>query len=337
MNPRIVTLALALAAVLNAGRAAAEEPPAFGVIKGPGAEAAKAQALAWLKTAKADALPQGETLWGQADDRPLIERVADTLALGDAEAGKLIATLRDPAAAVPEGVPAFLKDTKRAPFLRTNLTLYFAKVLATRRAYEETLDALKIVRPEQVVDPASYYFFKAVAENKLRHKDEGLAAVHRLLTSVPDAPERYVVLATLMKSEMEAWNDDLGDINRRMREVEDRLEIARGGPKTQQKQKEILDKLDKKIDDIEKQLQQMQAVAGAAPQSMEPAQDTRIIGGAGEGKVDKKKLQKTAEIWGRMPEKDRVKALEAIGREYPPHYREAIEEYLRKSAAAQGK
>jgi hypothetical protein len=33
-----------------------------------------------------------------------------------------------------------------------------------------------------------------------------------------------------------------------------------------------------------------------------------------------------------MPEKDRIKALEAISRDYPPHYREAIESYLKELA-----
>ena len=82
----------------------------------------------------------------------------------------------------------------------------------------------------------------------------GLASVNRLLNSVQDAPERYTVVANLMKAEMEQWEqEDLGDIARRMHEIEDRLEIARGGPKTQQKQKEVLALLDKKIKQLEDQ------------------------------------------------------------------------------------
>jgi hypothetical protein len=55
------------------------------------------------------------------------------------------------------------------------------------------------------------------------------------------------------------------------------------------------------------------------------------MGGAGPGNVDKKKLLKDLELWGKMPEKDKIKALEAIAREYPPHFREAIEGYLKKT------
>jgi hypothetical protein len=56
------------------------------------------------------------------------------------------------------------------------------------------------------------------------------------------------------------------------------------------------------------------------------------VGGAGEGRVDPKRLIKNLDVWGKMPEKDKIKALEAITRDYPPHYREAIEGYLKELA-----
>jgi hypothetical protein len=34
-----------------------------------------------------------------------------------------------------------------------------------------------------------------------------------------------------------------------------------------------------------------------------------------------------------VPERDREKALQEIGREFPSHYREVIEEYFRRLAA----
>ena len=64
--------------------------------------------------------------------------------------------------------------------------------------------------------------------------------------------------------------------------------------------------------------------------------DSQIIGGAGEGNVDKKTLTKTIEMWGKLPEKEKVKAMEQISRDYPPHYRETIEEYLRQSSRGKG-
>lgn len=43
-----------------------------------------------------------------------------------------------------------------------------------------------------------------------------------------------------------------------------------------------------------------------------------------------KKLLADPKLWGNLPEKDKIKALEAISRDYPPHVREAVEEYLRE-------
>ena len=37
--------------------------------------------------------------------------------------------------------------------------------------------------------------------------------------------------------------------------------------------------------------------------------------------------------WGNLPDKDREKAMQEIGREFPSHYREVIEEYFRRLAA----
>jgi len=37
--------------------------------------------------------------------------------------------------------------------------------------------------------------------------------------------------------------------------------------------------------------------------------------------------------WGNMDDKDREKAMQEIGREFPSHYREVIEEYFRRLAA----
>jgi hypothetical protein len=344
--PALCLVLLLPAVVLAQVPAAPPSPPAFGLIKGPTFDEARTQAFAWLQQVGADAatLQRAEALWSTSEDRSLLERVAETLMLGDAEAQNLILTARDGSKPVATAVPDILKDAKRPVFFRANLALYYAKQLAARRIHEEALEALKPIRPEQVVDPASYYFFKAVCENKLLHKEEGLQSVDRLLHSVADVPERYQVVATLMKHEMDGWEDkDLGYIARRMEEIEGRLGNARGGPKTQAKQKEVIDLLDKTIKEIEEamnqqqQQQQQQANRNRNPQdnnrSQRPLDESMPIGGAGEGKVDARKLIKNLDEWGKLPEKEKIRALEAISREYPPHVREAIEGYLRRSAS----
>ena len=37
-----------------------------------------------------------------------------------------------------------------------------------------------------------------------------------------------------------------------------------------------------------------------------------------------------AEVWGKLPAKDRAKALQELTREMPPRYREVIEKYFKE-------
>jgi hypothetical protein len=252
-----LVLAVALVATPAIGWAAepsAGDPATLGVIRGLGFEQAKTQAMDYLKSHKPALVAQGEALWNPSEERPLLDRVAETLMLACDDARKLVETARNPKSPAPTEVPALLKNAQCPPFFRANLGLYIAKQYANRRVHEQAIDILRSTRPEYVVDPASYYFYKAVAENKLLLKDDGLQSIDRLTFNVQDAPERYIVLATLMKAEMLGWKEkDLAHAGRLMEEIEGRLEIARGGPKTQGKQKEVIAILDKLIEDLEKQ------------------------------------------------------------------------------------
>jgi len=73
----------------------------FGALKSAEAAEAQKQAAAWLKEAKSDAGTQAkfDAIW--ASDRPVIDKVAATFALGDADAAKLLAEARDPEASAP--------------------------------------------------------------------------------------------------------------------------------------------------------------------------------------------------------------------------------------------
>jgi len=41
--------------------------------------------------------------------------------------------------------------------------------------------------------------------------------------------------------------------------------------------------------------------------------------------------------WGDLPPKQRDEALQQIGRDFPAHYRDIIEQYFRRLAAEEGK
>jgi hypothetical protein len=187
----------------DTGKKPAKEESSFGALKSADAAEARKQAEAWLKSVKADAatLAKFKTVWDA--DRPLLDKVCSTLALGDADAAKLLADVRDDSAAAPTEIPAVLKDMKKPAFYRNNLALAYAKSLTLRKVYEEALDAFAAVKVEDVVDPSAYLFHKAVCEYELMLKDKADDSISRLIVDVNDAPQRYLQVGALMAYDMQ--------------------------------------------------------------------------------------------------------------------------------------
>lgn len=227
----------------------------FGALEPADAMAVKAEAQAWLKGVVKDAAKQKqfEAIW-KDQDRPLFDRVVETLVLDDATA-RLLMTAHNPLAPAPCGkdaVPAAVKDHKKPAFYRANLGLAYAKALSNRRIYEEALDTLKAVKAEEVVDPAAYLFHRAVAEHAMLQKDNARKSITRLLDDVAVVPERYKTVGALMLLDMLTWKEkDLNWIARKMDNSGRRLQLARGGPVTQKIQKDIVNRLDEIIKELE--------------------------------------------------------------------------------------
>lgn len=254
-----LTLLFSLPLAADTGEKALNEVASFGTLESPSVEVVKQQAADWLKSVgKTDAASTKafEAIW--STERPVLDKVTKTLVLGDEKAAKLMAEVSKPDAPAPTEVPAVLKDLKVPSFYRANLALAYARQLANRRIYDEALSALRGVKPEQVVNPGAYFFTRAVSEYTLMMKAEADDSILRLLDDVADAPERYRMVAALMHFDMMTWQEkDLGWISRKMNVIKDRLEIARGGKKTQRMQKEVLVRLDEMIKEMEnKQKQQ---------------------------------------------------------------------------------
>ena len=320
----------------------------FGTLKTPTVESARAKARDWLvTTGKPVDDAAFNAIWEA--DKPILDRVTETLVLGDPAAAKLLAEARDPAAPAPkESRPCF--GTPSFPvFYRNNLALAYAKALSGKRVYEEALDALQAAVPEQVVDPAAYYFHKAVAEHALIQKKEAIHSIARLLDDVADCPERYKMVATLMFLDMQSWKDDekdLTNIAKLMDNSERRLDLGRPGPKTQEIQKKIVFRLDELIKDVENQMKNggqtpVPRRRPAARPGQQPAEharrtDSRIMTNSGPGVVDQKKLQNLAANWGKLPEKERAKAMMELTKDLPPRYREVIENYFKTLARGPG-
>lgn len=357
-----VVLATGLLLLGNSALLAAnvkEKVVSFGALEAVKADAARAQAEAWLKEAgKADptTMQKLAAIWSR-EDRTVLDRVADSLALGNADAARLLDEARNPQTAAPTEVPAILKDAKQAKFLRANLALAYARVLSNRRVHEEALEMLKLFQPEQVVAPAAYLFHRAVCEHALLQRKEAARTINRLLDdAASDSPERYRTVSALMLLDMETWKDkDLGAIARKMDNIERRLELARGGPHTQKLQKEVLARLDELIKELENKAKKKQGEGdgkgdgqdpngggcpnggppgnqpGGSNNPSNPMPDSNIANQGGTGRVDPVKFRKILDGWGRMQPREQARAIQELTRGMSPPAPRGDRELLPKS------
>jgi hypothetical protein len=361
----IVTCALMLCVAGNAfGQGQEKRTGGFGALDALTADGAKNKLAAWLKeVGKSDAATAGklDTIW-KDQSRSILDRVADSLALGDPVAAKLMLEARDPAAPAPIILPGVFKDEKRSAFFKANLALVYSRALVNRRVYEEALETLKQFGADEVADPAAYLFHRAVCEHALQRKADATKSISRLLDEGSAiAPDRYKIVATLMLLDMHTWKDkDLGDIARKMENIERRLEIARGGPETQRQQREVLNRLDEIIKKLENQNKKKKPgdpgppgdgppmpgdgegecpdgggppMPGNGPPkgvnpSSNPATDSANAGGNSTGVVNEEKFKKLVADWGRLPPAEQRRALQEITSGMSPRHREAIINYF---------
>jgi lauroyl/myristoyl acyltransferase len=66
-------------------------------------------------------------------------------------------------------------------------------------------------------------------------------------------------------------------------------------------------------------------------------QDTMGGTASGTGQIDSKKAKEIAEVWGKLPEKERAAALRELTRSMPPKDRAVIEAYFREIQKKSGK
>jgi len=325
--------------------------PGFGVLRSAPQEEAKKQTRDWL-TRKGAWNPtlekRFEELWSR--DATLADKIADSLAMGDQAIASILSMARNSGGLPPESLPAIFKDPAQTVFVKANLAVAYGRALSMRRIHEDALEALGLFQPEQVLDPATYLYHRAVSEHALMMKDEASNSLDRLLQDVPELPERYRMLGMLLLYDISTWREkDLCWFGRKMEILQRRLEVARGGKKTQKIQKEVVARLDELIKEMENQQKDASASNGGncpngAPsqgnpgnnaQPSNPAKDSATGGVAGQGVVDSKRVKDLAEIWGKLPEKDRARALVELTRNAPPKYKEAIELYFKKLSQTQ--
>jgi hypothetical protein len=338
----IVALALLALAVIGTRSHSLRAEIAFEPTWQPAAyDSVRADVLKWLKEASVDddAVSKISDLWpdaapADATAATLLDRVADSFALASTDAKELVRRCSRPYEGLAMPLPELLADSANAAFLRNNLRLYYARWLAQYRLYDEVLEQVADLRPADVVDPASLLFYQMAAYHQLVRPDEARAALVNLLQHEDKLPRRYQQVAQLVERDLSGLEDEsLDHIARRMHDIRRRLDYGRAGSKVQAVEKSVLDSLDKKIEDLEKQQQQCQnpSAGGGSAKSLNPMQDSRIAELKAPMQVDRRDIGNQSG-WGDLPPKERERALQQIGREFPAHYRELIEDYFRELA-----
>lgn len=337
----IFTLCLSLSGAIEQPASPGTDPD---VVYAPLAVAdARARTWEWLEAQSPgdSALRTAvEPLWqfpsGTVSAEQTFDAVLQTFYLADAQTRELVdACLARPAWLVPRTFAA-LDSQHKGPFYEHNVLYFYARYLAVGGAHEAALAHFERIDHGQLVDPAGSLFYRAVCEHALLRKEAGLKTLAALLDNTQGVTQRHRVLGDLMRSDLEAVEEkSLGEVARQMKDVRQRLSLGHSGARVQDVERRIVETLDELIKKLEEQQQSSSSSSGGSgsPQSGQPSspmQDSQIGGTKGPGEVDKKELEEGE--WGGLPEKEAADAKNLINRQFPAHYRQAVEAYLKRLA-----
>lgn len=299
----------------------------------PSVAAVEARLLSWLDGRSASAADRAAVghAWHDVPATPdLLDRVMAACAAADPRCDALLGDA--------DADHAWLGVAGVDPFERDVVRLWLGRERVRRDRFDEGLALLTDLDPAAVVDPAALLFHRAACQHWLLDADAALASLDRLLERAGQIPVRYERVARLLKADITALEDEsLDHIARRMRDITRRLDQGRAGPRTLAVQDGVIESLDRLIAKIEEQQQQCQSGGGGGGGAGrggqgKPMDDSRIAEGKGPGEVTRRDLGST-DGWGNLPPHKRDEALQQIGREFPAHYREAIEQYFKRLAA----
>ncbi len=306
----------------------------------PAQDSIRDQVDLWLEAAGVDdeITEQIREQW----DKPVVmsdrlSLLADSFALADQDARTLVSLCRQSKSThVLTSFPV-LDNPQKLPFERDNLRLLYARWLAQYELYNETLEQIGSLQPSDVIAPASLLFYQGIAYHRLLKKDACLSVVDQLLEREEVLPKRFSTLAKLMRADIAPLEtDSLDEVSRLMDSIRVRLGHGRAGKRVRTEEDDVVAKLDKMIEEMENQAQNAAAAAamgqaGDANRSSNPMPDSMPGGTKGPGNVDAKDIGNKAD-WGDLPAKERQQALQQLGKDFPSHYRDVIEEYFRKLA-----
>ncbi|HEV3345336.1 MAG TPA: hypothetical protein VG125_33470 [Pirellulales bacterium] len=128
----------------------------------------------------------------------------------------------------------------------------------------------------------------------------------------------------------EAGGDPLGELVLEMEQVVIDLSGMTTGEPVQGTQKQIVTKLDKLIEELEKESEQMRGGSSSANPTR-PMNDSMIKGGPG-GMGDLHAARKTGKQWAELPPHERERIVQSMTEGFPAHYQKILERYYKRLA-----
>lgn len=264
------------------------------------------------------------------------EQLLDVVVLSFAEVDEDVAMLLQQSTG--QNSPEPIETAGQLDFYAAQTQLFRARWLVQHRFYDDALESLNTLRPDDVVDPAGLLFYRAICQSELLLTKDALDSLTLLQNNTLDVPNRFLVVADMLKKElMEREEDGMKNVAELMTDVERRLDLGKSGKQTQTQEDAVIAALDKLLEDLEnekkkQQQQQQQGGQGQQQQNTTPAMQSQIKNGMGaNGEADPKNLDETGQ-WGLLNNKQEAKAREMIQQKFPPNFLDQIGRYTRKIA-----
>lgn len=334
-------IAVMMTAALCLSGAADEREISF---VGPGGPEVRMGLLQWITRAGVDPQTRKDVLAEWADDTRLAslsnEDLLDLLVISFA--------------AVDPSTQRFLESSQGAGPLdeivydgirtldiyRNQVELVRARWMTQHRLFDEALRIYEELSPDDIVDPAGLFFYRAICQSQLLKHKAALDSLNLLLNHTLQVPARFRMVARILQKELAVRNDnDLAHVSRLMADVKRRLDLGRSGQPVQDRQKQVIDAIDHLLEEAEKQQQQQQQQSEShqqqsnpnQPSPGNPAPDSRIHGSTGRGEADRREVKETGS-WGMLDRRKEAKARELIRQQFPANYLDIISEYSRRIA-----
>ena len=304
-------------------------------------EQIKVRLQQWLTLSRTDETTskQAIELWSDREEvdgltaEQTLDRLIDSLAVADKSVQQLVESCRSTGTRGSLNYEGARSDT----FFRDQVALYHARWLTQHRFYAEAILMLEALDPENVIDPASLFFYRAVCRLRLLKSAEAGDDISLLLNHTLDVPARFRSVAEMMKEEVQVATEGLPQVARLMSDVQRRLDLGDSDDPVQKREDEIIAAMDKLLEEMEKEKQkQQQSVDGQGQgQQNQPgtqgAAQSAIKGSAADGEADRKELSENGN-WGMLDKQAETKARELIRQQFPPNFLDAISRYTRRIA-----